>query len=155
MLNLLERLIMRKLILLIILSMVLFSIDSCSQSYNSLTNYNFRIDLYSGGGFTGVENGITISSEGWAKYWKSNLNSLRQMTDSISIPSGNMKEIIKLMKKPEIFSYQNRYSGNYTTYLVLLHDIQFNQISFNGSDLPSNMPNAIKDLIAKINSIRK
>lgn len=146
---------MRKLILLIILSMVLFTIDSCSQSYNSLTNFDFRIDLYSGGGFTGAETGITISSEGWAKYWKSNLNSLRQMTDSVAIPKANMEEIIRLMKKPEIFSYQNKFSGNYTTYLVLLHDIQVNQISYNGSDLPINMPKAIKDLIAIINSINK
>jgi hypothetical protein len=146
---------MRKLILLILSSILLLSFESCSQSYNSLTNFYFRIDLYSGGGFTGVENGITISSEGWAKYWKRSLNSLRQMTDSIAIPRSNMEEIIRLIKKPEIFSYQNKFTGNYTTYLVLLNDIQFNQISFNSSDLPSNMPIAIKDLIAKINSIKK
>ncbi|MHB8580305.1 MAG: hypothetical protein ACYDA4_10675 [Ignavibacteriaceae bacterium] len=135
--------------------MIVLSFDSCSQTYSSLTNINFRIDFYSGGGFTGVESGITISSQGWAKYWKKNLNSLRQTTDSVAIPSDKMVRITNLMTNPKIFSYDNNYSGNYTTYLVLTQDIQFNQISFNESELPSNMPDVIKDLISEIKTINK
>ncbi len=135
--------------------MIVFSFFSCSHPYSSLTNVNFRIDFYSGGGFTGVESGITISSQGWAKFWKKNLNSLRQTTDSVAIPSDKMLRITNLMTNPKIFSYNNKYTGNYTTYLVLAQDIQFNKISFNDSELPSNMPDVIKDLITEIKEIKK
>ncbi len=146
---------MRQLIYLIMSIMIVFSFFSCSHPYSSLTNVNFRIDFYSGGGFTGVESGITISSQGWAKFWKKNLNSLRQTTDSVAIPSDKMLRITNLMTNPKIFSYNNKYTGNYTTYLVLAQDIQFNKISFNDSELPSNMPDVIKDLITEIKEIKK
>ncbi len=146
---------MQQLFSVIMFCMIVLSFDSCSQPYTSLTNLNYRIDFYSGGGFTGVESGITISSQGWAKFWKKNLNSLRQTTDSVAIPSNMMKKITDLMKNPELFSYNNKFAGNYTTYLVLVQDIQFNQISFNDSEPPSNMPDVIKDLITEIKKIKK
>ena len=146
---------MRQVIYLIMSVIIVFPLFSCSNTYSSLTNVNFRIDFYSGGGFTGVESGITISSQGWAKFWKKNLNSLRQTTDSVAIPSDQMARITNLMKNPKIFSYDNKYAGNYTTYLVLAQDIQFNQISFNDSEPPSNMPDVIKDLISEIKTIKK
>ncbi len=128
---------------------------SCSSSDSCTINNNYRIDYYSGGGFTGVESGITISCEGWAKFWKRNLNSLRQTTDSVTISSDKLKKISELMKNPELFLYNNKFAGNYTTHLVLMKDIQFNQITFNESDLPANMPDVIKDLINEIKGINK
>ena len=146
---------MQQLFSAIMFCIIVLSFDSCSQPYTSLTNLNYRIDFYSGGGFTGVESGITISSQGWAKFWKKNLNSLRQTTDSVAIPINKMVKITNLMTNPKIFSYDNKYAGNYTTYLVLARDIQFNQISFNDSEPPSNMPDVIKDLITEIKKIKK
>ena len=128
---------------------------SCSTVDSSTANGNYRIDYYSGGGFTGIQQGVTVSCEGWAKFWKKMPSSERVITDSVALSSDQLKKLDSLMSSPDIFSYSNKVSGNYTTYLVLMKDIQFNNISFNNSDPPADMPPSIIELITEIKNINK
>ncbi len=145
---------MLKLIKTLALLFLFLPFASCSNADICSSNNNFRIDFYSGGGFTGVESGITISCEGWAKFWKRKPNSIRETTDSLSVSKDSMKKISELMTNPELFTYSNKYSGNYTTHLVVMKDIQINSISFNQSDTSANLPESVKNLISEIKNIK-
>ncbi len=102
-----------------------------------------------------MQQGVTISCEGWAKYWEGMPASRRVATDSVKLSSDQLKKFERLIDNPAIFSYSNKYSGNYTTHLVIMKDIQTNNISFNESNPPSNFPQAVTDLITEIKSINK
>jgi len=128
---------------------------SCSSSNNCSSNENFRIDFYSGGGFTGIETGITISCEGWAKLWKKFPNSTREVTKTIKLTTNQLKSFNKFINDTSVFSYHSKYAGNYTTYLLLIKGVQINRISFNQNDLPVDFPQGISGLISEIENIEK
>jgi hypothetical protein len=134
-------------------SILLLSFISCSSSIQSVTGDNFKIEYYSGGGFTGIQSGLTIFSDGTVKLWKQNLQSSRQITDSLKLSDEQFLELNETIIDSEFFSYHYKFSGNYATYLTVTKGIQSNQISFNGSDLPPDMPASIKDLISEIKTI--
>ena len=131
----------------------LFLFASCSSTESFNISNGFRIDYYSGRGFTGFENGITVYSNGVLKFWESKSNSIRIEKDSLQLSNVQIKILSDMIKNPELFSYSPKYSGNYTTYLVLMSGIQFNKISFNASDLPKDMPSSVKNIIAEIQKI--
>ena len=144
---------MRQLYRVAIISILFFSFTSCSATNILVTHSEYRIDYYSGGGFTGIESGLTIFSSGTVKFWKRNPNSERRITDSLKLSEIQLKEIDNLITNPELFTYTFKFSGHYTTHLVLSKDIQLNQISFNSSDLPEEMPVSVKNLISEIKTI--
>ncbi len=102
-----------------------------------------------------MQQGVTVSCEGWAKFWKKMPSSDRVTTDSVNLSSDQLKKFADLLSSPEIFSYGNKFTGNYTTHLVVMKDIQLNDISFSSSDLPENFPQAVKNLISEIKNIKK
>jgi hypothetical protein len=138
-----------------ILSIFLFSLASCSSISQSKEDESYRIDYYSGGGFTGMESGVTIFSDGNVKFWKKRLNSERQITDSLKLSEEQITKLNEISKNPELFTFSNKYTGNYTTYLLLTKGIQLNHISFNGAELPAEMPDCLKNLISEIKIILK
>jgi len=146
---------MGQLFKVIILSIFVFSFTSCTSISQSIAEESYRIDYYSGGGFTGMESGITIFSDGNVKFWKKKLNSERQITDSLKLSEEHVTKLNEISRNTELFTYNNKYTGNYTTYLVLTKGIQLNNISFNGSELPAEMPACLKDLISEIKIILK
>lgn len=146
---------MRQLLLIALASLLALPFAACSSADTCSANGNFRIDFYSGGGFTGMQQGVTISCEGWAKFWKGMPNSARTTTDSVSLSSEQMSKFVSLMNNPEVFSFKNKFSGNYTTHLVVMKDIQTNSITFNEGDPPANLPQAVSDLISEIKNINK
>lgn len=128
-------------------------ISSCSFTNPCSKNDNFKIDYYSGGGFTGIETGMTINCDGWIRYWERKLNSLRITTDSLKLTTDQLRTLDEKMEDPELFTYSNTYVGNYTTYLTLFKDDKINNISFDASGMPLNIPSSIKNLITEINKI--
>lgn len=125
------------------------SIDSCSQ------NGEYRIDYFTSGGFTALETGVTIKCDGSVVFWNKMPNSSRNVTDSLKLSDSQIRVFDTLMKNPEAFTYTNKYPENYTTNLILLKGDNFNKISFNGSDIPADLPDSIKDLIREVQSINK
>jgi len=146
---------MKPYVLFAVVSLLAIVLGSCSTTNNCSSNGNFRIDYYSGGGFTGMQQGVTVACEGWAKFWKKMPASKRVTTDSVKLSSNQLKRFESLLDTPAIFSYKNEYSGNYTTHLVIMKDIQTNNISFNSSNQPSNFPSVVADLISELKSINK
>ncbi len=146
---------MKQFLIMALASLLSLPFVSCSSADNCTANGNFRIDFYSGGGFTGMQQGVTISCEGWAKFWKKMPTSDREITDSVSLSSDQMKGFVDMINNPELFSYSNKFTGNYTTHLVIMKDIQLNDISFNDSDPPKNFPQAVTNLISEIKNIKK
>ena len=135
------------------ISILLLSYISCSSNIQYITDDNFRVEYFLGGGFTGIQSGLTIFSDGTVKLWRKILKSSRQITDSLKLSDEQFLQLNETINDSEFFSYHNKFSGNYTTYLTVTKGIQVNQISFNGSDLPADMPASIKDLISEIKTI--
>ncbi len=123
---------------------------SCSSS-NQCSNYNnYRIDYYSAGGFTAVEQGVTIKCNGWKYIWTKKPNEKSVISDSLKLDADQTVKFGEMLKSPALYSYHNDYKGNRTTYLVLTTEKNYNSVSFNASDLPGEMPGVMKNLIAEI-----
>ena len=69
------------------------------------------------------------------------------------IDDEKLDRICNLLKDPAVFSYENNFKGNYTTHLIIRLNNKETNISFNKSDLPEDMPKAIKDLLSELNNI--
>ena len=128
---------------------------SCSFFSTHAGNTHYHIDYSSGGGFTGIESGITIGSNRSVKYWKRKLNSSPIITDSTELTPAHLNTLNELMKSREIFTYKSDYKGNYTSRLTFVNNESNNTISFNPSELPKDMPDVIKNIIAEIKNINK
>jgi hypothetical protein len=143
---------MEKIFLFILISGIGYFI-SCSRSlYCTDTEYIY-IEYYSEGGFTGGAAGVTIDSSGTANFWEKNLNSQRKNIKVVKIEDEKLDRICNLLKDSAVFSYKNNFKGNYTTYLIIRLNGQDASISFNKSELPEDMPKAIKELLSELNNI--
>jgi hypothetical protein len=116
-------------------------------------NIFFTIDYSSGGGFTGIESGLTIRGDGSVKFWEKRLNSSPTITDSTVLNSTQLTTLKNLMKSKELFDYKNDYKGNYSAHVTLSNDTHRNNFSFNPSNIPKEMPEVIKNIIAEIKNI--
>ena len=143
---------MGKIFLLILISGIGCFI-SCSRSLYCTDSENLYIEYFSEGGFTGGAAGLTIDSTGTANLWEKNLNGNRKNTKVIKIDDEKLDRICNLLKDPAVFSYENNFKGNYTTHLIIRLNNKETNISFNKSDLPEDMPKAIKDLLSELNNI--
>ena len=134
--------------------LLLFGV-SCSFFSTHAGHTNYHIDYSSGGGFSGIESGITIGSNGSVRYWERKLNSSPIVTDSTELTSVQLYTLSELMKSREIFTYKNDYKGNYISRLTFVNNEENNTISFNPSELPKDMPEVIKNIISGIKNINK
>ena len=126
---------------------------SCSSTSLLPENQIYTIDYSSGGGFTGVESGITIRGDGSVKFWEKRTNSSLIVTDSTILNSAQLKTFHNLMKSKEIFEYKNDYKGNYSAHVTFSNDTLNNNFSFNPSNIPKEMPEVIKNVLAEIKNI--
>jgi hypothetical protein len=139
-----------------ILILTLLLLSSCSSSNSSWTSSNyFRIEYYVGGGFTGLAKGITVTSEGWVKFWeKMGIDSLVQQ-DSLELTEEQLESIGKTLQDSSIFSYKYNNPGNATTVLNINLNNQSNKIAFEGTKPPATMPEKLNELIHKIKNLYK
>jgi hypothetical protein len=133
-------------------SLVFFG-NSCSMVGSCTDTKQYRIEYSSGGGFTGIESGITITCNRSVKYWKRTPGSTPIVTDSLELTSAKLKVFNNLLEQKELFTYTNDYHGNYTARLTVVNSESTNSFSFNPSELPKDMPEAIKNIIAEIKNI--
>lgn len=126
---------------------------SCSACTYCTDEQRLDIQYYSQGGVTGGSSGLSIDSSGTASFWNQNLNSERKITKTIKVDKDKLKGICKLLENSEVFTYKNDFVGNYTTYLIVRFGAKENKISFNKSELPTDMPEGLKHLISKLNTI--
>lgn len=142
------------LFILFLLFFGLLYFNSCSNSNLCTTTGNLNIEYYSSGGITGGSSGITIDSLGNATFWKQIPGSKREISKVVKIEDEQIEKICNTLNDSTIFAYQKDFTGNYTTYLNINLNDKENNISFNKSDLPEDMPQAYRLLIKELNNIK-
>jgi hypothetical protein len=125
----------------------------CSSADSCRSGYYFTIEYYSGGGFTGVEHGLTIQSNGNVRKWTRHAGSTLVYTDSLTLRSADLDKLSTLMTKNDTLGYTRSEKGNYTTVITLTSNNKSNVISFPGLDAPGDVPQYVIDLIAVIKKI--
>jgi hypothetical protein len=148
-------LVLIKKIFYLILIIGLTGLISCSDSLYCTNSEKLNIEYYSEGGFTGGSTGLTIDSTGTVFFWEKNLNTPRKITKTFKVKDKILSSICTTIKNPSVFTYKNNSKGNYTTYLTIHLNSQISSISFNKSDLPVDMPDAIKGLLSDLNNINQ
>lgn len=146
---------MRQLIYTPVFIIFVVLISSCSSTEQCSKNGNYNIEYYTGGGFTGIEKGIIIKCSGSAIKWIRKPGQVREYTDSLKLSGDQIKTFNKIIENPDLFNYENKYTGNYTTHLNILKNDKINKISFNAAEVPSGMPDAVRNLIQVIKNIYK
>ncbi len=129
--------------------------SGCSSSRTCTQDDEFTIDFYSGGGFTGVVTGSTITCNGTVKHWTGNPTASHLYTDSLDLGSADLKAIRKLMQSDELYSYTKKEVGDYTTYIVLAGKGKANSISYIGNDLPADAPKSLTELVGVLKKIQR
>lgn len=145
---------MQKTITILALVSIILITTSCSQSTYCTKDSSYRIDYSSGGGFTGMERGVTVDCYGWLKKWERKLNSSKTITDSVKLSSSAMENISKAMSDSSIFSYLMNKTANYTTSIILTNQNKVHTISYSSSEVPGDLPNSIKAIIKEIEKIK-
>jgi hypothetical protein len=127
--------------------------SACSSSDSCRKNNRFTIEYYSGGGFAGVEQGLTIHSDGSARKWTRTAGAAPVFTDSLTVRSDDLGRLCALMMKNDALGYTRSEKGNYTTVLTLTNNNKTNVISFPGPGTPGDIPQYLIELIAEIKNI--
>ena len=128
---------------------------NCSSSRICRNDYHFTIEYFSGGGFAGLEHGLTIQSDGSVQKWTRHAGSSPVYTDSFTLPSDDLDTLCSLMMKNDTLGYTRSEKVNYTTVITLTSSNKSNAISFPGADAPGDAPRYIIELIAEIKKIIK
>jgi hypothetical protein len=134
---------------------VLILIYSCSTTGNCSTAGGYQINFSTGGGFTGIENGITINCNGRVLFWERRANSPSIVKDSLILQPEQLKRLDELMQNPDLLTYSHTFNGNYTSTLTITKENISNTISYNPSEEPSDFPSVIRDIILEIKNIKK
>ena len=128
---------------------------SCSSARECSQEDNYRIDYFTGGGFTGFEKGMTIDCSGRVKLWEKKLNSPREITDSLLLKSSDRKKIDEIMNDTSLFEYSAKEVSNHTATLIISKREKTMTIAWRSSDAPPDLPASIRSLLTEINKIQK
>ncbi len=137
----------------IIITLALIYFPSCSSSNTVSNNYNYRIDYFVEGGFTGMTKGVTVISNGTAKFWQKfrNVSTLKQ--DSIMLNESQLNSLENLLQDSTIFTCNINNSGNITTTIIIKCNNLSNKISFPGTEPPDYIPENLTEIITKIKNL--
>ncbi len=144
---------MRQLKLTPVFIIIVMLFSTCSSADKCSDNGNYNIEYYSGGGFTGMEKGIIVKCDGKAITWSRLPGQHREFKDTLKLSDSKIKAFNKLLEDPVLMSYKNDFTGNYTTHLNIIKNDKINKISFNSADIPSGIPDAVKNMIEELKSI--
>ena len=98
---------MRRVIIILIIIVLFLLSTSCSLTNTCSKNDNYKIDYYSGGGFTGIESGVTINCNGEVRFWERKPNTNSTTIDSLRLNDKQIIEFNKMLENPELFVYKN------------------------------------------------
>ncbi len=138
---------------LAILLLVVFV--SCGTTKDERAGREFTVEYSVGGGFTGIEKGVQVLGEGKAFLWERLPNSEKRNLDSLKIRSSVLDEIQELVAQPDVLNYKCSSAENYFARLNVVTGASTNNISFDPTKLPPDMPKAVRDLISVLQAIQK
>lgn len=128
---------------------------SCSSARECTSEDNYRIEYFTGGGFTGVERGMTIECSGTVHMWERKVNEARVVTDSLTLNTSSLKIFDTAMNDTTVFSYARKDASNHTATLTLSKRNRNNSISYNSTAAPADLPASVRAILAEIITIHK
>ncbi len=145
---------MHKTITILNLLFILVISSSCTSTTNCSIDEYYSIDYFNSGGFTAIERGTSVDCSGWLKKWERKLNSSKVILDSIKIDNKSLASITKAMNDESTFNYSINKTSNYTTTIILNKKDIKHVISYNSSEIPTDLPESIKTIISEIEKIK-
>jgi len=116
---------------------------------------DFVVDLYSYGGFSGRADGVTVTADGWARFWTGRTAALRATRDSLKLDEDALARIAALADSDVASSFQLERTGDLTTVLTIQRTSGFHRLSFAGEQVPGRFPQPVQDLISAMRNLRK
>ena len=127
---------------------------NCSSSKPEEGTNKFEIQYYTVGGIGGLSEGLTVTSDGWAKFWSGATAFSAVVKDSIKIVDEKLKVISEIINSEELFNYQHSSKGNISTVLTLHRGRTSHTIMFGGVQPPESAPVEFKKLINQLHQIK-
>lgn len=135
--------------------LALFLLSSCSAPKQTTEEQSFNVELFSSGGIAGTASGVTVASDGWARFWQGRSAVLKTVTDSVKLHDETRNRVLSFLTNEENFSVRSQSVGNMTTTLMMQLGQKNNRISFVGEEPPASFPDATKRLILELRNLRK
>ncbi len=142
-----------RLCLLLLFSALLLS--SCSSAKECSTEEDYTIEYFTGGGFTGMDRGMTIECSGRVVMWDRMPNAGKEITDSLLLKSAVRKRFDALMNDPLVFGYSKIAPGNHSTTLILTKPGKHTVITYDSSEPPADLPSPVRAILSEITTIHK
>jgi len=139
--------------LLLLFSALLFS--SCSSARECTTQEQYTIEYFTGGGFTGMDRGMTIQCNGRVVMWDRKPNAAKVVTDSLLLSSSRRETFDALMNDPSVFAYAKSAPANFSATLTLTRDGRHTVITYNPSEPPADLPQPVRAILSAIATIQK
>lgn len=136
------------------LVLLLSGILSCGGSEETTVRSDFRVEIYSLGGFSGSAEGVIVTGDGWARFWRGRTAALRSTVDSLRVDRKKLIRIQALADSDDGSSFRYDKRGNLTTVLTIQRKTGFYQFSFPGEKIPSSFPAPLQELIAELRKLR-
>lgn len=131
-------------------------LSSCTSSRQCAPEDAYRIEYFTGGGFTGFEQGTTLECSGRLIFWERRPGSGQQIKDSLLLHSTDRKKFDTLMNDSSLFTYAKQESGNLTTTLILSKGEKTTRVAWpTSSALPADLPASMQAIITEITSVHK
>ena len=127
----------------------------CSSSRQVPVKQNFDIQYYTAGGISGMFDGMTVTSDGWAKFWTGRSVVLSVITDSSRVSQGQLKRISEILNADELFTLQLSSTGDVFSVLSMRRDGKTNIIKFPGVQPPDSAPKELQSLLNELKQITK
>ena len=136
------------------LAAFLVLLTSCSAPKQTINEQSFKVELFSSGGFAGTASGVTVTSDGWARFWNGRSAILQSVVDSMKLSEETRSRISSLLSQEENFTLNSQTVGNMTTTLLMQSGQKSNRVSFVGEEPPATFPNSTKELITELRHLQ-
>lgn len=127
---------------------------ACGGSEETAVRDDLCVDLYSYGGFSGSAGGVTVTGDGWARFWTGRTAALRATRDSLRLDEETLSRIAALADSGQASSFQFQKAGNLTTVLTIQRRSGVHRLSFAGEQVPGSFPQRFQDLISAMRNLR-
>ncbi len=125
----------------------------CSGSERTAPREDLRVELFSYGGITGNAEGVTLTGNGWARFWMGRTAALRNSGDSLKV-DWKLEAIEALVDSCEASPFRSEGRGDLTTVLTIQRKGRSRTISYAGGQVPDTFPRPVRELILELRNLR-
>ena len=137
----------------VVLTFLCLGALSCGNSKQATFPRDFKIELYSYGGIAGGATGITVTGDGWARFWSGRTANLRTILDSVEVDLQHLARIDSIAVSEEVTAFHSESIGDMTTVLIVQRGGEIHRVSFVGEQVPTLFPQPVKNLMSELANI--